>query len=79
MKNTPRKNQLQFKPKDVQRFATYLALRCSFVLVSIVLVGWMGAASTLRGSGRSLGQRFVILFIYGRKHRLYLHALFILH
>lgn len=57
MKNTPRKNQLQRRPKDLHRFLSYLLLRCAYVLLSILLVGWAGAASTMRPENVDLGTR----------------------
>jgi hypothetical protein len=57
LRNTPRKNALQRRPNDLQRFLSYLAVRCGWVLFSVVLVGWVGAASTMRTGGRSLGSR----------------------
>ena len=57
MKNTPRKNQLLRRPRDVARFCWYLALRSGYVLLSIVLMGWLTAASTMRESGTSFGSR----------------------
>lgn len=62
MKNTPRKNVLQRRHKDLQRFLTYLAVRSGYVLASAVLVGWFAAASTMRG-GSSLLHRYAH-FIY---------------
>jgi hypothetical protein len=57
MKNTPRKNLLQRRPKDLQRFLSYLGMRCAYTLLSLVLVGWVGAASTLRSDGHTLSTR----------------------
>lgn len=57
MKNTPRKNQLQRRPKDLQRFCSYLLARCAFVLLSIALVGWAAAASTMRTGDTSFRAR----------------------
>lgn len=50
MKNTPRKNNfhLQRRPKDTQRFYVYLAIRSSFVAISVAIVGWFCTASTMR-------------------------------
>lgn len=56
MKHAPRKNALLPRPRDLQRFVSYLAVRCGCVLCSVVLVGWLAAASTMRGS-RSLLSR----------------------
>ena len=58
MKNTPRKNALLRRPKDVQRFCAYLAVRSGFVVLSVALVGWVSAASTMSSiDGSSLLQR----------------------
>lgn len=56
MKHAPRKNGLQQRPRDLQRFLSYLAVRCACVLFSVALVGWVAAASTMRSS-RSLLSR----------------------
>lgn len=63
MKNTPRKNQLQRRPRDLQRFCSYLFLRCAFALLSIALVGWAGAASTMRADNVSFRTRFAPICI----------------
>lgn len=57
MKNTPRKNLVQRRPRDLQRFMGYLALRCGYLLFSIVVVGWFGAASTMKSGGQRFGTR----------------------
>lgn len=60
MKNTPRKNLMQRRPKDLHRFLGYLGLRCAYTLLSLVLIGWVGAASTLRSDGHTLSTRYCI-------------------
>lgn len=57
MKNTPRKRFLAMREKDVSRFRTYFAVRCSFVGFSIVVVQWL-TVSSLYGTASNFDSRF---------------------
>ncbi len=59
MRNTPRKNSLMVRPRDLHRFLSYLGARSGFVALSVFLVGWFASSSTLRGDA-SVYQRFVL-------------------
>ena len=50
MKNTPRKNSLDVRPRDKERFVFILCARVSLVLISSFIVGWVAAVDALKGS-----------------------------
>ena len=58
MKNTPRKNTFLRRPRDVRRLCSYLLTRSAYVVLSIAVIGWVGAASTMRDGSKSVYERY---------------------
>jgi hypothetical protein len=58
MKNTPRKRRFVRKEKDEKRFRGYLAVRCCYVAVTLVLTQW-AAVAAVYGNSNDLHTRYV--------------------
>ncbi len=50
MKNTPRKNSLDVRPRDRERFVFILCARVFLILFSTFAVGWVCAVDTIKGN-----------------------------